>query len=397
MSRHLYRIALAAGLFALSLGAVALAQDKSVKPGINDPFKNPDLEKYKKTFEGESREIYALREKIVAACQLKPGMAVADVGAGTGLFTRQFAPVVGPKGKVIAVDISEKFLDHIAKTCKAANIANVEFLKCSATSTELPANSVDLVFICDTYHHFEYPFRTMASIRKALRPGGRLVVIDFHRIKGKSSDFVMGHVRAGQEVFVKEIEESGFKKVDEVKDLLKENYFVVFEKAELPARKDSRRRAPVFPVIEGYGGVYASGTEDGPRKGSKIVFDVHGDARDPGRPVPGLERAALLYNLAGRDGLKAADLDISIVLHGAVSRYALSEKAYREVFGSRNANAELIRRLRTAGATVHVCGQSLVRNELDSADLADGVKVAASALTLIVNRQADGYAYIPAP
>jgi predicted methyltransferase len=76
----------------------------------------------------------------------------------------------------------------------------------------------------------------MASIHKALKPGGRVVVIDFHRIPGKSSDWVLGHVRAGQEVVVKEIEETGFKKVHEEKDLLKENYLVIFEKVELPKK-----------------------------------------------------------------------------------------------------------------------------------------------------------------
>jgi hypothetical protein len=76
----------------------------------------------------------------------------------------------------------------------------------------------------------------MGSIHKALKRGGRVIVIDFHRIKGKSSDFVMGHVRAGQEVFVREIEESGFKKVHEEKGLLEENYFVIFEKASAPRK-----------------------------------------------------------------------------------------------------------------------------------------------------------------
>ncbi len=71
----------------------------------------------------------------------------------------------------------------------------------------------------------------MASIHEALRPGGQVIVIDFHRIEGKSSEWVLNHVRAGQEVVVKEIESSGFKKVAE-KKLLKENYFVVFEKVE---------------------------------------------------------------------------------------------------------------------------------------------------------------------
>lgn len=236
MSRRYVRIPLAVGLFLLSLGAITRGQDKSVKPGINDPFKNPDIEKYAKTFEVESREVFTQREKIVAACKLKSGMVVADVGAGTGLFTRLFAPAVAPKGKVIAVDISDKFLDHIAKTCKEAKLTNVETLKCSETSSELPANSVDVVFICDTYHHFEYPLRTMTSIHKALKPGGRVVVIDFHRIPGKSTDWILGHVRAGQDVVIKEIEEAGFKKVHEEKDLLKENYLVVFEKVEAPKK-----------------------------------------------------------------------------------------------------------------------------------------------------------------
>ena len=97
------------------------------------------------------------------------------------------------------------------------------------TSTELPANSIDLAFICDTYHHFEFPFKTMASIHKALKPGGQVVLIDFHRIKGQSSDWVMGHVRAGQEVFTKEIEDSGFKSVEE-KKFMKESYFLRFQK-----------------------------------------------------------------------------------------------------------------------------------------------------------------------
>jgi len=220
----------------MSLGTISLAQEKSVKPGINDPFKNPDVKEYTKKFEGESREIFVKRKEIVAACKLKPGQVVADVGAGTGLFTRLFAAEVGPKGKVVAVDIADNFLDHIKKTCAEARIANVETVKCSANSAELPANSVDAVFVCDTYHHFEFPFRTMASIHKALKPEGRLVLIDFHRIKGKSSDFVMGHVRADQEVFMKEIEESGFRKVHEEKGLLEENYFVVFEKAPAPRK-----------------------------------------------------------------------------------------------------------------------------------------------------------------
>ena len=217
----------------LLVGLVFLApaggQEKSVNPGINKPFDNPDLKTFVGKFEVESREVYAQRKEIVAACKLKPGMTVADVGAGTGLFTRLFAKEVGPKGKVFAVDIAPRFLAYIAKTAKEAKLDNIQTIRCTQTSAELPADSVDLVFICDTYHHFEFPAKTLASIHKALKKDGQMIVIDFHRIKGVSSAFVMGHVRAGQEKFTQEIVDSGFRKVDEEK-LLKENYFMRFKK-----------------------------------------------------------------------------------------------------------------------------------------------------------------------
>src|SRR5262249_51453577 len=104
----------------------ATAQEKSVRPGINKPFENPDLKEFIQKFEGESREIAAHAREIVAACKLKPGMTVADVGAGTGLFTRKFAAAVGEKGKVFAVDIAPTFLRHIEKTCRESKIKNVE-------------------------------------------------------------------------------------------------------------------------------------------------------------------------------------------------------------------------------------------------------------------------------
>ena len=226
----LLRLVIFAGL-CVGLAPLA-AQEKSVRPGINDPFKNPDLKEFQGKFEVESREVYAKRKEIVEYCKLRPGMAVADVGAGTGLFTGPFAAAVGEKGKVYAVDISKTFLEHIAKSAKDQKLGNVETVLCTATSTELKPNSVDLVYVCDTYHHFEFPSRTLASIHKALKPGGQLVVIDFHRIPGKSREWTLNHVRAGQEVVEKEIAEAGFKKTGEVKDLLEENYFVRFEKVE---------------------------------------------------------------------------------------------------------------------------------------------------------------------
>jgi ubiquinone/menaquinone biosynthesis C-methylase UbiE len=102
-------------LILLSLAHSVPAQEKSVCPGINQDYENPNVKKYVGKFEVESREVYAQRKEIVAACNLKPGMSVADIGAGTGLFTRMFAKKVGPKGKVYAVDITSKFVEPIRR------------------------------------------------------------------------------------------------------------------------------------------------------------------------------------------------------------------------------------------------------------------------------------------
>ncbi|WP_395742839.1 class I SAM-dependent methyltransferase [Prosthecobacter sp.] len=210
----------------------AFAQDASVKPGINDKFLDPNLKvgEWTQKFETESREIFHQREKIVAAVGLKPGMAMADIGAGTGLFTLPFSQAVGPKGHVYAVDIAKNFLSHIQARALQAHASNVTTVQCTPRSVELPEASIDLAFICDVYHHFEYPQASLASLHKALKPGGELVLIDFKRIPGVSSDFVMGHVRAGQEVFEAEVTAAGFEKIGEVKDVLKENYFVRFKR-----------------------------------------------------------------------------------------------------------------------------------------------------------------------
>jgi SAM-dependent methyltransferase len=205
----------------------------SVKPGINERFLDPELkvDEWVERFETESREVFTAREEIVEALDLKEGMRVADVGAGTGLFTRLFSQRVGPRGWVFAVDISPRFAEHLAELADRIRGQNITPVLCAADSVLLPPESVDIVYICDTYHHFEYPAATLASIHRALRPGGRLAVIDFERIPGVSSEWTLDHVRAGKETFREEIEAAGFE-LDRELDLdgLVENYFLLFRK-----------------------------------------------------------------------------------------------------------------------------------------------------------------------
>ena len=95
-----------------------------------------------------------------------------------------FSPKVGPKGRIYAIDIAKGFVEHIERTCKQQGIKNVTGVVCKQDDVNLPPNSIDLAFICDTYHHFEFPYKTMRSIHRALRPNGQVIMIDFHRIKG---------------------------------------------------------------------------------------------------------------------------------------------------------------------------------------------------------------------
>jgi predicted methyltransferase len=230
---HRSRLAPALACLALAACHGPAAGEASVKPGINADFVDPDLQvaEYTVRFEGESREVFVHRGRIAALTGIASGMHVADIGAGTGLFTLMFAPAVGETGLVYAVDISRPFIEHVRARATERGFSNVRPVLCSERSIDLPAASIDLAFVCDTYHHFEYPKSTLASIHRALRPGGQLVVVDFIRIPGQSRAWILDHVRAGQIEVAREIEDAGFRKVaDEATPFLAENYMMRFVK-----------------------------------------------------------------------------------------------------------------------------------------------------------------------
>ncbi len=187
--------------------------EKSVKPGINTRYLDPDLkvDEWLKRFEVESREIFHSRNEILEACGIEAGMTVADIGAGTGLYTRLFSNAVGDNGWVYAVDINGPFLEHIQARAAQEKQCNITTVLCPQDSVSLPPASIDLAFICDVYHHFEFPKTTLASLHKALKPGASIILIDFIRIEGVSNEWTLNHVRAGEEVFRKEVEDAGFR------------------------------------------------------------------------------------------------------------------------------------------------------------------------------------------
>jgi predicted methyltransferase len=200
-------------------------------PVINERFYNPAPGEWQPRFKGESREIYARRSDIVAASGAKAGMTVADVGAGSGFMALLFAKQVGNEGKVIAAEVSKVFAAAIAERARNEGVQNLTTVLGTQTDTGLPANSVDIVFTSDVYHHFEQVAATLASIKRALKAGGRFIVVDFERIPGVSPENTLKHVRAGKETVIEEVVVAGFRLRDEVKTLgLKTNYYLIFER-----------------------------------------------------------------------------------------------------------------------------------------------------------------------
>jgi predicted methyltransferase len=222
---------LASLLTATSAAATADEPGRAVGADINTYYQNADPDRWRSVFESPGREVFDRRFQVVAALDLKPGMDVADIGAGTGLYTLLFARAVRPDGKVYAVDISPGFIDGIMARAADVGVDNVVPVVNRQRSTELPPESIDLAFMADTYHHFEFPQAMLASIHQALRPGGVLAIIDFRRIQGVSNGWVMSHVRAGREQVVAEIEHAGFQLMDEPV-ALRTNYFLRFRKVD---------------------------------------------------------------------------------------------------------------------------------------------------------------------
>ena len=129
--------------------------------------------------EGQLKSAALEMPELVKLFELKPGMTVADVGAGFGAWTMQFSKVVGPAGRVIATDIGAPQLAALRDSVKREALTNVTVIEAATDATNLPAGCCDAILIRDAYHHLTQPAAIVKSLAAALKPGGRLAVIDF--------------------------------------------------------------------------------------------------------------------------------------------------------------------------------------------------------------------------
>ncbi len=129
--------------------------------------------------ERSERETEEQPQLVIDALEIQPGQTVADLGAGSGYYSFRIAPLVGPAGKVLAVDIEPAMLEVIAQRTRREQVANIATVRSSAQDPNLPARSVDLLFMVDVYHELEYPYEVMTKVRAALKPGGRVALIEY--------------------------------------------------------------------------------------------------------------------------------------------------------------------------------------------------------------------------
>jgi ubiquinone/menaquinone biosynthesis C-methylase UbiE len=170
-------------------------------------------------------------EAILRELGIQPDAAVADLGTGGGAMLPLLSRAVGPRGTVIAQDIFDDFLAH-AKA-KHGSLDNVTYILGDEKDTRLPAASVDLVLTIDAYHHYDFPAQVLSSIRKALRPGGRLAVVDYFKRPGAMDPpaKAVEHIRLDLDDMIREVSAHGFRLVRTVEHVPGRQYIAIFTPA----------------------------------------------------------------------------------------------------------------------------------------------------------------------
>ncbi len=188
-------------------------------------------ERVASTLGAADRDARQKPRELVDAMGLRPGQVVADVGTGVGYMLPYLSKAVGPSGKVLAEDIQDDFLEKAKAKADKEKLSNVSFVKGSETDPNLPESGVDVELALDSYHHYDYPEKMLAALHRALKPGGRLIVVEFYkRPNAMPGGRAMTHIRLDEADVIKEIEANRFKFVSKREHIEGSQYMAVFEK-----------------------------------------------------------------------------------------------------------------------------------------------------------------------
>jgi ubiquinone/menaquinone biosynthesis C-methylase UbiE len=184
-----------------------------------------DPKAYIGALEDPKRDAYQKPHEVLTALKLKPGEVIADIGAGSGYFTFRIAHQVGPKGKVYAVDVSPDMIRHLNRRIRELKAINIVSVLADPDDPLLPGQSVNRIFICDVWHHVENPAKYLSTMKKILKPGGEIVMIDFHK-----KELPFGpplQMKIAREDLIKQMATNGFRLAKE-HTFLPYQYFLVF-------------------------------------------------------------------------------------------------------------------------------------------------------------------------
>lgn len=175
--------------------------------------------------EREGRDQEEKPEVVLGEMGLKEGMTVAEIGTGTGYFARRIAKVVGPTGKVLAVDIQPEMLSLLEKYAAEEGVRNIVPILGTETDPKLPRAGVDRILMVDVYHELQKPGEMLARIRESLAPGGRVIVVEY-----RAEDDTASHIKADHRMSVEQVlaewNPAGFELVNRVETLPSQHLFI---------------------------------------------------------------------------------------------------------------------------------------------------------------------------
>jgi ubiquinone/menaquinone biosynthesis C-methylase UbiE len=186
-------------------------------------------EEWVTTLEGPQRVATQKIDQVLADLSLKPGMVIADIGAGSGLFSRPLAKAVAPTGKVYAVDIQQDLLDHINQRDKEENIRNIRTVLGEFDDPKLPARDVDLAFINDVLHHIQHRAVYLKALGAYIKPAGRIAIIEMNKDDPNTPHKNQPELLVSRDEILKWMSDAGFKIVEEHADLFPgTKWFLIF-------------------------------------------------------------------------------------------------------------------------------------------------------------------------
>ena len=223
------RLSLAVLLF---LGAAPLAAQHQhehkppAEQGKHADHSFADVDRYRSIFESSERDAWQKPDELIRALGIQPGMMVADIGAGTGYFSRRFAVTVGREGVVFASDLEPNMVVELRNRADKDGLVNLIPILSSADDPRLPDGFSDIIFICDTWHHISNRVEYARRLKNDLTPGGRVVIVDFHK-----RELPIGpppEAKLSEEEVLNEFKQAGYRLVASL-DVLPYQYVLLLE------------------------------------------------------------------------------------------------------------------------------------------------------------------------